>query len=163
MLCLIQAAKLLKEEILFLIKSHPVMKYEDDIKEVINRTGSSIKYEFLSDKVNLDDYIVLSDSVLLSGTTVGVEAICLGVMPIVFENTSSFNLNPLIDIRDACFFVKNSEELVSAIRSVITLDEDTKRRKENWPSAIRKIFYDVKEDPNARFVGHLKKWGMFVA
>lgn len=160
MLSLSQAVGDIEEKILFLFKSHPIVKFDKDIVKIINEKASGMKYRILRDDINLNDYLSLSDALILTGTTVGIEAISLGVVPILFENNSSFSLNPLLEIRDSCLCVRNAPELRRAILSVIKDDEEVERVRKNWPSAIKKLFYSVHEDPNSKFIGILKRKGI---
>ena len=160
MFSLSQAISGIEEQALFLFKSHPVVKYDDDIVRIINETASNMKYEILSDDINLNDYLLLSDALILTGTTVGIEAICLGVVPILFENNSSFSLNPLLEIRDSCLCTRNATELKKAILSVMNDDGEVRSVRKNWPGAIKKLFYRIDEDPNKRFIGILEQKGI---
>jgi hypothetical protein len=119
-----------------------------------------MKHDFLEDNIVLNDYLVLSDALIITGTTVGIEAICLGTMPILFENYSTFSLNPLLEISDSYFNVKDIRGLKEALVSVVNNASRTEKIKENWPIAIRKLFYDIKEDPNKRFDDLLCKHGI---
>ncbi|MFH1428342.1 MAG: hypothetical protein ABIH39_01225 [Candidatus Margulisiibacteriota bacterium] len=136
---------------LLLFKSHPVFKFNDEIKTIINEKLPGLQYEFLDDTVNLNDYLLLADAVVLTGTTVGIEAISLGVMPIVFDNSSTFSLNPLLEIRDACLWVRNTLELKNALTAVIDQDNKINLIKKNWPDAIRLMFNNLNDDPNEKF------------
>lgn len=160
MLSLCQVMNEYEENILFLLKSHPVVKFDEEIVKIIDITSPDMKYRILPDDINLNDYLSLSDALILTGTTMGIEAICLGVVPILFENDSSFSLNPLLEIRDSCFCVRNAQELKQAIISVINDREEVEKIRRNWPNAIKKLFYDTNEDPNMRFIKILNNKGL---
>ncbi|MFH1581658.1 MAG: hypothetical protein ABIC39_06235 [Pseudomonadota bacterium] len=159
MLSLLQVLRKNDKDFIFLFKSHPVFKFDQDIIELINQFYPNMKYSFLPDNVNLNDYLFLSDALILTGTTVGIEAICLGTMPILFENNSTFSLNPLLEIKNSYFSVKNELELKEALFSVINNDPRVLGIKKHWPEAIRKLFYNIEEDPNEKFYSVLQKFG----
>jgi surface carbohydrate biosynthesis protein (TIGR04326 family) len=160
LLALLPALKEIQPEVLILIKSHPVVKFDDDIVQMINKILPTLKYKILSDDINTNDYLSLSDALILSGTTLGIEAICLGVLPLLFENYSTFSLNPLLEIKDACLCIKNAEEFKRAILAVVEKDEKTMAVRRHWPEAIRKLFYDIETDAGARFVEILQEKGV---
>jgi len=160
MFSLVEALKGNKEKILFLFKSHPVYKLDKDVIGIINEFYPNMNYLFLADDVNLNDYLILSDALILTATTVGLEAICLGIMPILLENNYVFSLNPLLEIRDSYLSVKNSNELREAMFSIINGDEKINEIKKHWPTAIKKLFYSIDEDPNEKFCHSLEKYGL---
>jgi surface carbohydrate biosynthesis protein (TIGR04326 family) len=143
---------------IFLFKSHPVYKFDKEVVDIINEFYPKMNYSFLTDDVNLNDYLVLSDALILTATTVGIEAICLGTIPILFENNSTFSLNPLLEIKNSYLSVKNSQELKEALFSVINDDAKILELKKHWPEAIRKLFYNIDEDPNAKFSSFIKNY-----
>jgi hypothetical protein len=134
-----------------LFKSHPVYKYDEEVIRLIWEIYPAMKYSFLPDGININDYLILSDALLLTGTTVGVEAICLGTMPILFENNATFSLNPLLEIKNSYLSVCDSPTMEQAIRDVLSNDGRLAEIRRNWPSAIKKIFYDIENDPNKKF------------
>ena len=97
---------------------------------------------------------------ILTATTVGIEAISLGTIPIFFENNSTFSLNPLLEITNSYLSVKNTQELREALFSVINNNTRIREVRKHWPEAIRKLFYNVEEDPNVTFCSFLKKYGV---
>jgi surface carbohydrate biosynthesis protein (TIGR04326 family) len=146
----------------FLFKSHPVYKHDREVIEIIKNNCPDLKYSFLPDDVCLNDYLVLADALILTGTTVGVESICLGTLPILFENNATFSLNPLSEIRNAYLRVGNSQDLAGALRAVAENDAGLTNIKKNWPAAVKKIFFSLDKDPNARFCSLLKESGVLV-
>jgi len=136
---------------LYLIKSHPAFKFDGYIKELINENFPGLKYEFLADNINLNDHIVISDAVMLTTTTIGIEAICLGVPPILFENSCAFSLNPMLEIKSSCVCINGPSELEGVLISLLKGNDIIANISKNWPNAIRELFYNIKEDPNYRF------------
>jgi len=155
-MALAKAAEGLKGGCAFLFKSHPVFKFNDEIERIIKEHCPGMKREYLEDSVNLNDYLTMSDCLVLSGTTVGIEAICLGTMPVLLDNPNIFSLNPLTEIKDALFLVSDHGGLRAAITSAIGDDDSCRTIKANWPRAIEKIFYNIDEDPDGRFAGILE-------
>jgi len=156
---LLKVLKELKSQDLFLFKSHPVFKHDAEIIRMIGEIYPALRYEFLADEIDLNEYLALADALLLTGTTVGIEAISLGTVPILFDVNSTFSLNPLLEIKDACFWPRNAEELKGALRSA--KDEfRLKGVKAHWEEAIKKVFYDLSKDPLERFKGILLKEGV---
>ena len=107
--------------------------------------------------MNLSDYLVLADALILTGTTIGVMALCLGTVSILFDNTSTFTSNPLLDIKDAFLNVSNAAELKEAMLSVNNKNSRVENLRQYWPGAIEKVFYSLDENPNDRFCDFLDK------
>ncbi|MFA4905550.1 MAG: hypothetical protein WC645_03505 [Candidatus Margulisiibacteriota bacterium] len=149
-----------KNNMLFLVKSHPVTKYDTLISDIVTGLNPSLSLRFLPDNIDLNDFIGISDAVILTGSTVGLEAICLGTLPILFENHHSFSLNPLLEIDDSYLTVTDEKELASAIDLVVKHKHEMQAIKDQWPDAIRKMFYDVNTDPEERFMQLLGKYGV---
>lgn len=157
-LSLVHALKEEGDNFIFLFKSHPVYKFDKEIIDIINEFYPKMNYSFLTDDVNLNDYLALSDALILTGTTVGIEAICLGTIPILFENNSTFSVNPLLEIKNSYLSVNNSQELKEALFSVINNDVKILELKKHWPEAIKKLFYNIDEDPNVKFSSFIKNY-----
>lgn len=158
---LLRVLKELESQDLFLFKSHPVFKHDTEIADMIKRLYPQMQYQFLADEVNLCELLRLSDALLLTGTTVGVEAICLGTVPILFDIDSTFSLNPLLEIKEACLWVKNAKELKRALQAIKD-ESNLKEVKSHWKDAIGKAFYDIANDPRKRFVDILAQEGILI-
>lgn len=152
------AVPLINEKYLYLFKSHPVFKFSDEIETLLKEHCPDMDRKYLEDSVNLNEYLTLADCLVLSGTTVGIEAICLGTVPVLLDNLNLFSLNPLTEIKDALFWVTGSRGLADAISSAVNNDEKSRSVKANWRQAIEKIFYNIDEDPDERFAGIIEEW-----
>lgn len=152
----IRALKECKSRDLFLFKSHPSYNFDKDIIGIINKLYPELHYAFLPNTVELNDYLLLSDALFLSGSTVGIESICLGTMPILLENESTFTLNPLLDIREAYLSARNLSELKEILQSETRFTGSKNELLKNWPAAIRKTFYSISEDPYEKFCAFIK-------
>lgn len=161
MISLLQAVKDIASDALFLIKSHPLFKFEGQVVDIIRKIRPSLKYKILPDEINLYDYLALCDALILTPSTVGIEAIGLGVVPILFQINSLFSINHLLEVKDACLFTRTVPELKEAISSVIKDDEKIKEIRKNRPNAIKKLFYSLKEDADDKFCGYLKEYAVF--
>lgn len=155
---LLQAIKNINNNLLFLIRSHPYFKFNREITNIINRIHPALRYKILSDNINLNDYLMLSNALILTPSTLGIEAICLGTLPILFENNATFSINHLLEIKRACLCVKTPQELKQAILSVINNGEEIKGISKFWPSAIKETFYSIEDDPIYKFNNFLKTY-----
>jgi len=145
---------------IFLVKSHPITKYDDLIKSIVKELAPELDLRFLPDCIDLNEYLVLADALILTGSTVGIEAICLGIVPILLENYHSFSLNPLLEIEDSYLKVTDPNQLNTALEMIVNDDGRLGDLKRNWPGAIRKLFYSIEEDPGKRFAKILEGYGV---
>jgi|GEM_PF-1921987 len=160
MLSLLPVAREIAPGARFLFKSHPVYKHDQEAQALIRRIFPDMRYSFLPDDVDLNDHLALCDALILTGTTVGIEAICLGTLPIQLVDSSIFCLDPLLEIKEACFRVYDQAGLNKALSSVMDSDKTDKALRYNWPAAIRKLFFNIDSDPNQSFIYVLEQKGI---
>ncbi len=141
-------------------KCHPAADYTAAINEFLKVHLPALPARILPHGVPIYEFITLSDVLLSAGTTMTMEAVCLDVMPIVFEDVHRFSVNPMLEGRDAFFCATNVGELAAAIKTIVTNPAAVTEKKKHWPAAIRSVFDRVDQDPLERFVQILKERGL---
>lgn len=157
---LAEAEKKMDKKFRFVLRSHPHVRYDESILTFLRKSGSKLNYSFLNDDVSLYDAISMSDGIIQVPTTLGYEAMAIGIMPIVYENRHIFNVNSLEELRDCVPVAHSWEELRAAVYSVINGDEKIDSFRSNWPAVLEMFFYDLKNNPQERFAELLKKEGI---
>jgi hypothetical protein len=92
---------------------------------------------------NLYDYIAASDVLLCIGSMIAFEAIALGVMPIVFENPSTFAATSLREYDRGLFVVSGAAALCDALEDVCTGGEQSQRKRAAWPTLLEEVMGDL--------------------
>ncbi len=143
-----------------IFKGHPAMPLDSDFHQLVGLRLQSEGYRVLPPDAQIYEYVAAADAVILSGTTVGWEAMLLGVVPIVFESRTVFAATSMNDIEQACFVVHDASELSRAMR--LTIDRDARVRDihAHWDDAVGQMFDQIDKDPNERFVQILTKHGL---
>lgn len=138
-------------------KSHPALPLDAAFARMVEGVVARDGYRILHPDTPVHEYIAAADGVVLTGTTVGLEAIVLGVIPIVFESAAVFDAKSMQEIAQACFVVHDGDEMARAMTAVIEDDPQVVHRREHWPSAIALMFDRIDLDPIDRFTQVLMK------
>ncbi len=156
---LAKAGEDLDKTLHIIFRSRPYMKYDKIVSASLRHMRANFKYSFLNAEFPLYDAILISDGVIQVLNTVGYESMAIGKVPIVYENTHAFNINSPEELKGCVPIAYSSGELRANMRSVLESDAGLVPMKRRWPDVLGKFFYDLKNDPNERFVGLLKKHG----
>ena len=156
---LVEAARGMGEGLHIIFRSRPYMNYDNVISEAMRRMGAGFRYSFLNTEFPLYDAIALSDGVIQVVNTVGYESMAIGRVPIVYENAHAYNINSPEELMGHTPIAHSSSELKDDILAVLESDKGLEGMKNGWPDVLRKVFYDLSDDPNERFIGLLKKHG----
>ena len=139
----------------FLLKCHPAGQFERRIISMIQELQLPIQYQVISSETPMYDVMKCSNAVISSGSTACIEAMVLGISSIVYNDTSSFNVNPMVDFMDSTFAVYTARDLNQALRAIIDSNARLDHIKRSWPSVIKKVFGDFSEDPASKFTNVL--------
>ncbi|MEN6318269.1 MAG: hypothetical protein ABFD82_05890 [Syntrophaceae bacterium] len=143
-----------------IIKCHPdaikSADYMKRIRELIKKKGESISSEVIDRPVSLNDYIALSDAVLLSGGTVALEAMLLGSVPIIYVNEAQFSHNPMTEYPETVIFVDGCESMKRAL-ALITDGVALDKLHLSWDRPIRDMFGAVSGNPEEKFLSAVRQ------
>jgi len=89
------------------------------------------------------------DALVTPGSTMAFEAMAVGVMPIVYEEPSTFSFNSLADYANSLFVVRDRQGLRQALASIIAKGPEDRRRRELWPATVEAVLGDL-QTPLAR-------------
>lgn len=141
-----------------LFKCHPAADFAAQISATMNRDLPGLAYRVLPHGVPTYEFIAASNALISAGSTLSLEALCLDVMPIVFEDTSRFSVNPMLEARGGVFAVHTAEELRQALDAIAEGRAVLQEKKREWPSIIRDYFLTLEGDPIDRFVECMAQW-----
>lgn len=106
----------------FIWRLHPILNFEN-LKNKICFFNNLPKNIYLSDRT-LDTDIRECSSVLYRGSTTVFRAINAGLSPIYFqESIGEFNIDPIFNILDGKFIVKNESDLYFALQQKLSLKQ----------------------------------------
>lgn len=121
-------------DVFFLIKFHYHLPLHNEVKKLAASYGMERRYRvFDSDPYEL---MRIGRIVVCAGSSIGLEAMTLGCMPVVFRSLGEMSANPMLDVPDAVFFWHSDVELRAVLQSCLTQDAEYQKRKSAWPRAI---------------------------
>jgi surface carbohydrate biosynthesis protein (TIGR04326 family) len=141
-------------------KSHPAMPMDGEFKRLVVPTLSDGDYRVLPVDAPIYDYMSLSEGVILAGSTVCLEAMVLGAIPIVFESKVVFDAKSMAEIGQAVLQVSNHRELKKAIGWVSAGDKRVNEMRRFASQAVEAMFYRLDKNPNRQFVSLLEGHGI---
>lgn len=116
---LLTAVKKSKEKFHLILKYHPNAKgnkrFVPEVESILKDLGKNISNESFLDLSTFYDYLSLSDYIISTGSSVALEAMVLGVMPIIYADDSQFIHNPLNKFADSVVLVRNVAAILQAL------------------------------------------------
>lgn len=138
-------------------KTHPSEPRLAELQALFAKSLSSDQYLFLSHLTPFYEILSACDGILLTGSTVGAEAIALGVVPVIFECSAQFGNNSLADHRESALHAHDRESLASVLRELRNHGPTLQQKQAHWPKTLQQIFLGFDHDPNERFVAELMR------
>jgi|GEM_PF-4154952 len=120
-------------EVFFLIKFHYHLPLHAEVNRLAARYGIDRYRVFDSD---LYELMRVARIVICAGSSIGIEAMTLGCIPVVFRSLGEMSSNPMLDVPDAVFFWNSIDELRAALQSCLAQDVEYRKRESAWPQAL---------------------------
>lgn len=141
------------------VKGHPANNHARIFSAYVASKVKSVVVRVMPDDANLYDCISSARALVMTGSTVGLEAIALGTPVIMFTNDHlfSFTASSLNAVEDA---VVNVSDVASLKAALMHLYEDATPFPDvraHWPRAMRAMFYDFEQDPEERFLSIVRE------
>jgi surface carbohydrate biosynthesis protein (TIGR04326 family) len=140
--------------VFLLIKFHYHLPLQADVERLARRYGNNRYRVFDSD---LHDLMRMAAVIICGGSSVGIEAMTLGCMPVVFRSFGEMSFNPMLDTPEAVFFWRSLGDLRTALDSCLTQDTEYLRRKAAWPQAIADHLFDLTVSADNRLYEFLRE------
>jgi hypothetical protein len=132
------------EPLELVVKSHP--NRPDGESAMHHALATMANASLVPPDADLYDYIRAADAMVLLGSNIAFEAIALGVMPVVFENPSTFPANSMSHFEEGLYVVRDAATLAAALRDIRLGLEPARRRVEAWPSLLARTYGDMQTD-----------------
>lgn len=120
------------------LKGHPANDHSALIAEFLHHLNPALNVEAIPAQGALYTGILAARALVMTGSTVGLEALALGVVPIVYQNGHmfSYTMSSLYAVRDAVVMVNNASGLAVALDRVLAETVPFSELRERWPAAV---------------------------
>ena len=142
------------------VKCHPnavrMPGFLQGINHLLDPSSRHATYEVITHTDRFYDYVRAADTVIMSGGSIGLEAMLLGVTPIVYCCPTQFSHNPLQEHPAVVPLAWDGPSLKEAIQK---LDDPkaVQKMQARWPELIRDQVSGTASDPNVQFVNVLNE------
>lgn len=137
------------------LRTHPARPVEARVLRLILRELDLEQRVVFGASSSLHDQLSACDVAVLVGSTLAFEAMALGIIPVVFENPSTFAATSLEDYDDSLFVVRTADELASALEDVRSAGPRSQARRQRWPATIARVFSDLATPLDAQLTSAL--------
>jgi hypothetical protein len=138
-------------------KSHPALPLDGEFRRFIGDRVPSSRWRILESGEDLYDFLALADATVLTSSTVALECLAVGSVPLIFETGSVFDPKALEPDECPGLLVRNAAELCSAIEAVRSNEPAVADLKAQADVILRRWFDTEGGDPNLRFMHLLEK------
>ena len=143
-----------------MFRSHPALALEKEFKAIVGSRLGSSQYRLLASVEELYDALSLADIAVVNHSTVALEALVLGVLPVIFDSGAVFDPKALESDEWAGMIASNAEELSRVLETVADGREDLVVKKQELLRQAGRWFDQPEEDPYPRFLEALSRHGM---
>lgn len=135
------------------IKGHPANDHANEFLRYLLRKSGAITARLVPGNANLYDHISKARALVMTGSTVGLEAIAFGTPVVMFVNGHifSFTASSLNAVEQAVVSVDDATSLKQALKQLYEEDTPFPEARQYWPEAVRTMFHDLDLDPEERF------------
>lgn len=148
------------EGLQLVIKTHPNRpKGDPALHATLDALGRERAW-LMPDTGQMYDYIAAADCMLCIGSMIAFEAMALGIMPIVFDNPSTYGSVSLAAYADGLFNVRSGAELRAALDAVRRDLTAAREKRGRWPALLADVLGDLERplpaqmhDALGRFAG----------
>lgn len=139
-------------------KCHYHARIELEIRRAM--ASGANEWKVLDVDAPLHAHICSADAVVLTNSTVGLEAMALGTVPIVLQTHAAFDPSPLLDTPGAAIVVSDAMELGAVLGHLAEGDLPVQALAAHWPAAVDRAFAWLDGRENGRFIGYLQSTGL---
>ncbi|MCC6278377.1 MAG: hypothetical protein IT289_10735 [Oligoflexia bacterium] len=117
-----------------IIKTHPSVTFGEKLKREMLRVTNEKSSVLLADTgMSTYDLLSASDLAVLTGSSLAIEALLLGVLPLVLKVPESFANDPLEAIAGSRFQYSDQGQLTAKLKDLSSLEKDELRKLgERW-------------------------------
>jgi len=139
------------------VRAHPNRPEGDpSLRSALAALGSD-RASLMDPHHDLYDVMRAADAIVCIGSMIAFEAIALGCMPVVFENSSSFPALSLAEFDEGLFVARNGRELAAALQAIGDHDVTVEAKRTRWPDLLARVLGDLDTPLSAQLARALSK------
>lgn len=154
---MIQALPEDRQNIMLLIKCHPLASMESKMVDIVKSCGRSVTLKVLPPEASLLDFMAIADAVFLTTSSTAIEAAALGKTTVIYDNASKFTVSPVADVYRIGLSVRSDEEMKWAVERILSGDESLKALQTAAQKEVDCIFSYLDGTAAGRFAHFLQE------
>ena len=158
--CILQSLPENAQNILVLVKSHPLLSLDTQVSEMARSIGPAVRFQVLAPDISLLDMMIMADAIFLTSSSTALEAAVLGRTVVIYENTALFPLAPVADVSRIGLIVRDGEEMRRAVTLVLRNDPSLDSLREAARQEVKNIFSHLDGTADEHFARFLKQRGI---
>ncbi|MBL8050794.1 MAG: hypothetical protein JNM46_06190 [Anaerolineales bacterium] len=123
-------------QLYFLVRFHYWAILNDELKDA-SQLHSVTNYQVVAG--DLHELLLTSQFMITGTSSVGIEAIASGCMPISYKPTRRYDFGRIQDVEEGAFLYTNQAELQKAINECITQGDVFAEKKSKWEKNLQKL------------------------
>jgi predicted glycosyltransferase len=144
--------------IYFLVRFHYWAILNNELHNT-SRFHSFNNYQIIES--DLHELLLASDFMVTGTSSVGIEAIASGCMPISYKPTRRYDFGRIQDVEESAFLYTNQSELQKAINECITQSDVFAWKKTQWEKNLQKLCTPLDGKASSRLYNWLDKKDVF--
>lgn len=146
-----------RDDAFLLVKFHSLCAMPA-VLHTLARQYSVTRYRLLH--CNIVDLLLLSTAAIVGTSSVGVDAIMAGCMPIVYQQGHEYDFSPMQEVSRATFTFDRLEELQAALDACHARTAVFREKQAQWPEVITQMLYRCDGCAASRLYGFLQARGV---
>lgn len=146
--------------LIVMFKSHPALSLDKEFERIVGVRLGGARYRLLASGEELYDALSLADVAVVNPSTVALEALVLGALPVIFDSGVVFDPKVLESDEWGGVIASNAEQLSQALGIVFGAYENLEAVKQGLHIQAERWLDQPQKDPYPRFVEVLRKHGI---
>jgi hypothetical protein len=139
----------------FLVRFHYWADFSYELQDRASQIGLS---RYTIDQGDLHEQLLTCRLMITGTSSIGVEAMISGCMPIVYRPHGVYAYGPISDVAEGAYFFSNEAELEASVWEVLQDSRGYRSRKVRWPKLLERHCYKLDGKSSARLYNWLVKY-----
>lgn len=145
-------------QLYFLVRFHYWAILNDELKNA-SQLHSVTNYQVVAG--DLHELLLVSQFMVTGTSSVGIEAMVSGCMPISYKPTRRYDFGRIQDVEEGAFLYTNQSELQKAINECITQSDVFAEKKSKWEKNLQKLCAPLDGKASSRLYNWLDTKNVF--